>query len=79
MVAVVVRQRLKNRRSILSQGDERWKDVVQELEKELGSVLPVIIIAAVVLEQLDSVVEKLHNLALSHYVMYYHKTTISAS
>jgi len=56
-VAGVVRQRLKNRRSILSQGDERWKDVVQELEKELGSVLPVIIviIAAVVLEQLETV------------------------
>jgi len=36
---VVARQRQKNRRSILSQGDERWKDVVQELEKELGSVL----------------------------------------
>ena len=56
-MAGVVRQRLKNRRSILSQGDERWKDVVQELEKELGSVLPVIIviIAAVVLEQLETV------------------------
>jgi len=35
---VVARQRQKNRRSILSQGDERWKDVVQELEKELGFV-----------------------------------------
>jgi len=33
---LVARQRQKNRRSILSQGDERWKDVVQELEKELG-------------------------------------------
>jgi len=38
LYVVVTRQRLKNRRSILSQGDERWKDVVQELEKELGSV-----------------------------------------
>jgi len=26
------RLRPKNRRSVLSQGDERWKDIVQELE-----------------------------------------------
>ena len=38
-VGVYNRQRQKNRRSILSQGDERWKDVVQELEKELGFVI----------------------------------------
>jgi len=28
-----------NRKSILSQGDERWKDVVQELEKELRQMM----------------------------------------